>query len=105
MSARIAWDFDLLRDHARAVVRIGGDVEEAASAVRSLSLSGGAFGMLCSFLVPPAAAITQVAARMIDGSEALMQRTGTQLRGLAGDAEAFEQDVVDAVKILDGELG
>lgn len=104
MSGRIAWDVELLHDHARRVARIGDDVGEAAAAVRSLGLSGGAFGLLCSFLVPPATTISHVAARTIDGSEALMERTGVQLRGLAGDAEEFERDAAASLKSLDGEL-
>jgi len=100
VSARITWDFDLLGEQARKVMQIGDDVGEASSAARSLSISGGAFGVLCSFLVPPAAAVTQVAAHMIDDSAALMERTGVQLRGLAADGEQFEADVVDAVKAL-----
>lgn len=100
MSARIAWDFDLLGEQARKVMQIGDDIGEAASAARALNISGGAFGVLCSFLVPPAEAITQAAARMIDVSEGLMERTGTQLRGLAVDGEQFETDVADAVRAL-----
>jgi len=105
MSGRIARDVDLLRHQASKVEQIGDDIAEAASAARFLDLSGGAFGVLCSFLVPPAEAITAVAARMIDASEALMERTGTQLRGLADDGERFEQDVSDSVKALGSELG
>lgn len=100
MNARIAWDFDLLGDQARKIGQIGDDVGEAAAAARSLNLSGRAFGVLCSFLVPPAAAITRATARVIDASEGLMERTGTQLRGLAADGEQFESDVADAVKAL-----
>ncbi|QAY59805.1 hypothetical protein ET475_07245 [Microbacterium protaetiae] len=100
----VAWDFDVLREQARRVDQIGDDVGEAAAAARSLHLSGGAFGVLCSFLVPPGVAVTSAAAEMIDASEALMQRTGTQLRGLAEDGEEFERLVVAGVKTLDGEL-
>jgi len=98
----VAWDFDVLREHARRVEQLGDDVAEAASAVRSLGLGDGAFGLLCSFLVTPAVMITSAAAGMIADSEALLQRTGSQLRGLARDGEEFELGVVDALRTMDG---
>jgi hypothetical protein len=101
----VAWDFDVLREHARRVEQLGDDVGEAASAVRSLGLGDGAFGLLCSFLVGPAVVITSAAAGMIGDSDALLQRTGAQLRGLAADGEEFELDVVDALRALGGGRG
>ena len=98
----VAWDFDVLREHAHRVEQLGDDVGEAASAVRSQGMGDGAFGLLCSFLVAPAVMITSVAAGMIGDSEALLQRTSMQLRGLAHDGEEFELGVVDALKALDG---
>jgi len=98
----VAWDFDVLREHARRVEQVGDDVGEAASAVRSLRLGDGAFGLLCSFLVAPAGVITSAAAKMIGDSDALLQRTGRQLRETARDGEEFENAVVDTLRAMNG---
>ena len=75
----IAIDTDTLRQHASGVERLAADAVEALSAVQSINLSGGAFGVLCSFCVPPVgivsaavgAAISGVAANLVGFSAGL----------------------------------
>jgi len=90
VSARIALDFDILTTQASKVDQVGDDIGLAAQAVRSMNLGGGAFGVLCSFLVPPAQLVTTVAGTMIADCESLLHRTGTQLRKAAADAQERE---------------
>lgn len=105
MTGRIAMDGDLLRYQATQVETIASDVAEAVSAARSLNLGGGAFGVLCSFLVPPAQLVSSAAAQLLQESEALLQRTGTQLRGAAKDVEDREADLAAQLRAIQGRLG
>ena len=52
MAGEIRSDPDILRGHARGVTVIAEDLDDALAAARSVDLSGGAFGVLCAFLVP-----------------------------------------------------
>ena len=98
VSERIALDFEVLRYQASRVDLFGADIAEASAAVASMNLGGGAFGVLCNFLVLPAQVATTAAGEMIRDCEGLMRRAGTQLRKVAADAEEREQDFVATLK-------
>ncbi|MFF2053469.1 hypothetical protein ACFVU2_17845 [Leifsonia sp. NPDC058194] len=101
MTGRIAMDADLLRYQATQVDAIASDVAEASSAARTLNLGGGAFGVLCSFLVPPAQLVSAAAIQLLHESEALLHRTGTQLRSVAMDVEDREADLVRQLRTIE----
>lgn len=105
MSGRIALDFDVLTTQASKVDQIGDDIGLAASAVRSMNLGGGAFGVLCSFLVTPAQLVTTVAGTMIADCDELLHRAGTQLRKTAADAQEREQAIAQALKAIEAGIG
>jgi hypothetical protein len=101
----IALDFDVLQVQASKLDQLGADIGQASSAVTSMNLAGGAFGVLCNFLVVPAQVAATVAGAMIQDCEGLMQRAGTQLRNVVADAEEREQDFSQIFRALERELG
>lgn len=101
MTGRIAVDADLLRYQATQVDTIASDVAEASSAARSLNLGGGAFGELCGFLVPPVQLVSAAAMQLLQESEALLHRTGTQLRSVATDVEDREHGFVEQLRAIE----
>jgi hypothetical protein len=105
VSDTIAVDFDGLRQHAARVEQIAGDVEQAVAAARSLNLAGGAFGVMCGFLVPPAMVATEVATGMIQQAAGLLERAGAELRGTAEDGEATERSHLEVIRSLAVSVG
>lgn len=105
MAERIAVDPDLISAHATRVDVVAGDVALAADAAGSTNMGGGAFGVLCAFLVPPAGIAASMASQAIRSAQAMLERSATELRGVSSDLAAFEDDVVQAVTTLDGQLG
>ncbi len=101
----IVIDTDTLRQHASGVERLAADAVEALSAVQSVNLSGGAFGVLCSFFVPPVGIVSAAVGAAIDAGEGAIERTGREIRAVADDFQTYEDSVVDTVRSLDGELG
>lgn len=105
MSEKFALDFDELRYQADRVGDIATDVGSAADAVDTLMLGSEAFGVLCSFLVPPTLTVTAAMASSLRASERLLRRTGTQLRGVAADVASLERSIVDEVRAIEREIG
>jgi hypothetical protein len=105
VTGTIALDFDILSTQASKVDQIGDDIGLAVSAVRSIDLSGGAFGVMCSFLVAPAQLVTAVAGTMIADCEALLGRTGAQLRNAVSDAQEREREIAQALKAIEAGIG
>lgn len=100
----IAIDVDTLRAHASRVATVQSDVAEAAAAVRSLDLAGGAFGILCAFLVPPAQIVAAIAESMIVAADSMLERTGDELRAIATHVEAQEREIADDLRALHRQL-
>jgi hypothetical protein len=105
LTCTIALDFDILATQASKVDQIGSDIGLAASAIRSMHLGGGAFGVLCSFLVAPAQLVTTVAGTMIGDCEGLLERTGTQLRKAVDDGQERELEIAQALKAVEATIG
>jgi hypothetical protein len=100
MSDRIQLDADLLSQHAARVDQVAAGVRTASNAADSMDIGGGAFGLMCAFLVP-AALITTTAAKMaIDSTESLLTRSARELRGAVADFSAYEVSVADATNRL-----
>lgn len=104
MGDQIALDFDTARQHATRVARVASDVRLAQDAAGSLNLAGGAFGVMCSFLVPPAVAVSQVAVGTISSVSALLGRAETEFLGMVSDFEAMEHDFSTRYKQLHGQV-
>ena len=104
MSRHIAIDADLVVTHARRVEVVADDIGVAAAAARSTDMSGGAFGVLCSFLVPAAATVTSMAVRAIDSIEGMLLRSAVEVRGVADDVSQFDDRARSVLSALDREL-
>ncbi|WP_308492786.1 hypothetical protein [Microbacterium terrisoli] len=105
MAEHIAVDQDLIIAHAARVRQVAADVAVARDAASATNMSGGAFGVMCAFLVAPASLVAQVTGATITAAERLVERSATEIRGVADDMAAFEQDVVDALRGLEGQVG
>ncbi|SDP13967.1 Excreted virulence factor EspC, type VII ESX diderm [Microbacterium testaceum StLB037] len=98
-------DADLLHEHAARIEQLSGDAAQALSALQSISLSGGAFGVLCSWMVPPFSMATDAVGTAIRAGEDVIERTGEAVRGMASDFREFEDSVIDVVRSLEQGLG
>lgn len=96
----IAIDRELLRTHASRVHTVQTAVAEAASAARSADLAGGAFGILCAFLVPPTTLVTGIAESMITAAATMLERTSNELRSIATDVDTREEDIASQLRAL-----
>lgn len=106
MSAdRIEIDTGLLRQQARDVDEAGRRVDQARQAIASMNLTGGAFGMMCAFLVPPAVTMTFAASSMLSDASAMLSREASALRGTADDFDDLEDDIATSLERLGGGLG
>jgi hypothetical protein len=87
------------------VYRVAGDVAQAADAAGSTDIGGGAFGVLCGFLVPPVGIAAAAAGRAIHAAEAMLERSAGRLRGVSDDMAAFEDEAVHALATLEHGFG
>lgn len=103
--SRIAVDVEVLRHQASRVEQFGSEVAEASAAIASTNVGGGAFGVLCGFLVVPAQAAGLAARLMTDGCAGLLDRAGTQLRHAASDVELREHDIAQQLQAIERGIG
>lgn len=78
-------DPDQLRDQASQSRDGAAAVAEAQSAVGSMNLGGGAFGVMCAFLIPPAMAVTGAASLLMSSAKDMLDREASALEETAGD--------------------
>ncbi|MFE1646753.1 hypothetical protein [Microbacterium sp. P01] len=105
MADRIALDQDLIIAHAARVQQVASDIQVARDAATSTSMGGGAFGILCSFLVAPATIAASMAGTAISSAEGMVRRSATEVKGVATDMAAFEDDLVAAIGQIESTLG
>lgn len=105
MAERIAIDQDLIISHAARVRQVASDISVARDAASATNMSGGAFGVMCAFLVPPASMVAQVTSGAITAAQRLVERSAVEVRGVADDMAAFEQTAVDDLRTLEGQVG
>lgn len=105
MTGRIVIDGDIISAHAARVDRVSADIALARQAASATNMGAGAFGLVCAFLVPPATLATSMAQRAISSSEAMVRRSATEVRGVARDMEAFEDQAVATIDRLGADLG
>lgn len=104
MTDRIAIDHELILSHAARVETVASDIAVARDAGSSTNMSGGAFGMLCAFLAPPATLAASMATQTIAAAEGMVRRSATEIRGVGSDIAAYEETVEQAVRTLEGGL-
>ena len=102
---KIALDEHVVSYHATRVERLADDVQVAIDAANSMNLMGGAFGVMCSFLVGPTVAVTSLAKGSMQGAEEMLRESARELRAGLADVAAFEDQVISQVRDLARELG
>ncbi|UAJ78422.1 hypothetical protein IT072_14280 [Leifsonia sp. ZF2019] len=102
---RIAVDAEVIHAHAVRVDQVAADIGVARQAAAATNMGGGAFGVICSFLVAPATLAATMAASAISAAEGMVTRSAREVRGVAADAAAVEDDIVQAVRALEKGLG
>lgn len=101
MAELIAIDQDLVIAHAARVNQVASDVSIARDAASSTNMGGGAFGVLCAFLVPPATVTAQMAGSAIAAAEAMVRRSAVEARGMATDMAAFEEELSSSLAAIE----
>lgn len=101
MADKIAIDSEMLSAHAGRVDAVASGVDLALSAASSINLGGGAFGLMCSFLVMPTMAVSAMAVNSISSAGEMVTRSAKEVRGMALDFERNEEHVHNQIaKIL-----
>lgn len=85
-------DPDLLRSQAGQSRDGSAAVGEALAAVGSMNLSGGAFGIMCAFLVTPAMLVTSAAAGLMSNAQGMLDREAAALDKTADDFTGTDSD-------------
>ncbi len=104
MNDDIAIEASALRSQARHVDQIAGSVDYARDAVGQMNLGGGAFGLMCSFLVGPAMAVTALAAQTMAETASMLRREAEALRDTADDFDRYEEQVGSDLRSLGAEI-
>ena len=89
----------VLRSHAAKVAEISDGVASAKSASGATNLAGGAFGIMCSFMVPPLSAVKGVADLVIDSAAGAIEETVGDLKDVADSYE--DTDVANSKALND----
>jgi len=76
-------DTAVMRSHASKLKGIEGDVKNAADAGLTTALDAQAFGLVCSFLYPPAAAVQLTCVAGIEGLALGLAGTADAIRAIA----------------------
>ena len=105
MSAEIRVDADVMLQHASRMQQLAQDAAEAAAAIQSLNLGGGAFGLLCAWMVPPVAMVSGAVAEHISGAEGVLERTGQEMRAVVQDFDGYEEAAAQVARSIEGSLG
>ncbi|MEQ6895916.1 hypothetical protein [Microbacterium sp. KR10-403] len=105
MAGQITIDQDLIIAHAARVRQVSADVQTARDAASATSMSGGAFGILCAFLVGPATLVATAASAAIGSAQGLVDRSADEVRGVGDDMAAFEEELAASIRQIEGALG
>ena len=100
MGGQIRVDPDVVTYHATRIEQAASDAHVAVTAAQSLNVAGGAFGLMCAFLVTPAMVTTEAAKLMLVSVENLISRSATVLRAGVGDFDRYEDTAIDTVRAL-----
>jgi len=100
----IAIDFDVLAYHAGRVERVAADVALAQNAASSINLGGGAFGLMCAFLVLPTTIVSSAAQLTLMSAKNLVDRSAREIKAVAKDFTLLEEDIISEIDDLQSEL-
>lgn len=102
MTGRIAIDQERLTAHAARLQLVASDIAVARDAGASTNMGGGAFGLMCAFLAPPAQLAAAMATQAIAAAEGMVRRSATEIRAVGDDMAAYEQSIEQAVRTIEG---
>jgi hypothetical protein len=86
-------DTEALRSAAGQIETTAGAVDLSRDAATSLNLGGGAFGLMCAFLVPTAQTVSNAAVATMTQTAAMLRREAEALREVATDFDEHEENV------------
>lgn len=98
--SEIRLDADLLLAQARSSDHAARAIGTARDAAASMNLSGGAFGLICAFLVPMASSVTLAAEGAMKAAEAMLERDSNALRATADDFVDYEDDLSQELRAI-----
>ncbi len=104
MSDEIQVEPAALRTGATQIETTAGAVDLSVDAATSMNLGGGAFGIMCAFLVPSAQLITNAAVGTMRQTADMLRREAAALRSIASDFESGETDTSSTLSGLDATL-
>lgn len=104
MADLIRVDADLALQHASRIENVADRVDVAIDAARSMNMGGGAFGLMCAFLVPPATVVSSVACDVLQSSRQLIERSAQELRAGVADIGECDQRAVDELRVIEANL-
>ena len=104
MSDEIAIDFDVIAYHAGRVDNVAADVALAQNAAGSINLGGGAFGLMCAFLVLPTTIVSTAAQLTLASAKGMVERSAREIKGVGRDFSTLEEDIITEIDDLKSEL-
>jgi hypothetical protein len=90
---RIAIDSGVIDAHAARVEQVAGDVRVAVQAAGQTMLSASAFGLMCSWMIPPFLATAGAATATMVSAASALDRSAREIRAVAADFDALERQV------------
>lgn len=101
---RIAIDVEVLGAHRRRLEQIGADLAVARDATAATDLGGGAFGLMCAFMVPPLQLVQAAAQRALGQVSASVDRAGREVVAAGDDLAAADERGVQQYRALQADL-
>ncbi len=103
-NGQIAVDWGVLNAHAGRVRQVAADTRLACDAAASLNLGGGAFGIMCAFLVPPLSVVSSLAQHALNSAAAAVERSATEVAAMGGDFRELEDLIGRDLTTLDPDV-
>lgn len=97
----IVIDSALLDAHATNVEAVEADVRLAIQAAGQTMLSAGAFGLMCSWMIPPFLATAGVATGLLNSAAGALAHSAREIRAVGADFDAQEQRISAALGRLE----
>lgn len=88
----LALDPEILERQASYVRQDASDLANVQTAASSMNLHGGAFGLMCSMLVPPAHNVTTAANNLLRDAAEMLERNSAALNQTAADFTEVDGD-------------
>ena len=104
MSEQITIDSALLDAHAREVERVTDDVRLAIQAAGQTMLSAGAFGLMCSWMIPPFLGVAGAATATMVSAAGALDQSARDIREVGADFDRAERRASTTFRALASEI-